>query len=381
MATQKLFYENVYQTTFTAQVRSCTPGKHGYDVVLDQTCFYPEGGGQPWDTGTLNGVRVTEVHERGGEVVHCCEAPLEGDVTGCVDWDRRFDLMQQHSGEHIVSGLIHARYGYENVGFHMGAQTITIDLSGPMDETALREIEAAANAYLWKNIPVEISWPDPEALAQIPYRSKKELTGAVRIVTFPGADCCACCGLHVTRTGEIGLIKLLSCQKFHDGVRIEMLSGGRALAYCSQVMEQNTQVSRFLSAKPLATAAAVERLQQEAAAAAYRLVGVENQLFTQVAAQYAGQPRVLHITEALSGDALRRLTVAIARQSGGVVAVCAGADDAGYQYCLSGEAPALRTLVQAWNTALHGRGGGKGGFAQGSVQARKDEIAAFWAKG
>ena len=349
--------------------------------MLDQTCFYPEGGGQPWDTGTLNGVRVTEVHERGGEVVHCCEAPLEGDVTGCVDWDRRFDLMQQHSGEHIVSGLIHARYGYENVGFHMGAQTITIDLSGPMDETALREIEAAANAYLWKNIPVGISWPDPEALAQIPYRSKKELTGAVRIVTFPGADCCACCGLHVTRTGEIGLIKLLSCQKFHDGVRIEMLSGGRALAYCSQVMEQNTQVSRFLSAKPLATAAAVERLQQEAAAAAYRLVGVENQLFTQVAAQYAGQPRVLHITEALSGDALRRLTAAIARQSGGVVAVCAGADDAGYQYCLSGEDPALRPLVQAWNTALRGRGGGKGGFAQGSVQARRDEIAAFWAKG
>ena len=225
MATEKLYYQDAHQAAFEARVVSCQPGKHGYDVVLDRTCFYPEGGGQPGDTGVLSGVRVTDTHERGGEIVHFCEQPLsEGQsVEGRIDYARRFEFMQLHSGEHILSGVIHRRFGYENVGFHMGADFVTIDFSGLLTQEDLSAVEAEANEWVWKNVPIEITYPDAEALKAIPYRSKKELTGQVRIVTIPGADICACCGTHVSSTGEIGLIKIFSCVKFHDGVRLEIL--------------------------------------------------------------------------------------------------------------------------------------------------------------
>ena len=211
MATEKLYYQDAHQAQFQATVLSCRPGKHGYDVVLDRTCFYPEGGGQPGDTGVLSGVRVTDTHEAGGEIVHYCEAPLaEGQtVEGTIDYERRFEFMQLHTGEHILSGVIHRRFGYENVGFHMGADFVTIDLSGMLTPEQVQSVEAEANEWIWKNVPVEVSYPDPEALKTIPYRSKKELTGQVRIVTIPGADICACCGTHVSNTGEIGLLRLV----------------------------------------------------------------------------------------------------------------------------------------------------------------------------
>ncbi|MFR4034950.1 MAG: alanyl-tRNA editing protein [Oscillospiraceae bacterium] len=230
MATEKLYYQDAHQAAFEARVVSCQPGKHGYDVVLDRTCFYPEGGGQPGDTGFLSGVRVTDTHERGGEIVHFCEQPLAVGqiVEGQIDYGRRFEFMQLHSGEHILSGVIHRRFGYENVGFHMGADFVTIDFSGMLTQEDLSAVEAEANEWVWKNVPIEITYPDAEALKTIPYRSKKELTGQVRIVTIPGADICACCGTHVSSTGEIGLIKIFSCVKFHDGVRLELSADGAA---------------------------------------------------------------------------------------------------------------------------------------------------------
>ena len=380
MATEKLFYIDPYQTEFTAQVLRCEPGKHGYDVVLDRTCFYPEGGGQPWDTGVLGGVRVVEVHERSGEIVHCCLGPIQGEVRGCIDWARRFDFMQQHSGEHIVSGIIHGKYGYENVGFHLGAETVTIDVGGELNNAQLQEIEQLANAYLWSDTAANISWPDPETLETISYRSKKALSGDVRIVTFPGADCCACCGTHVRRSGEIGLVKFLSWQKFRDGMRVEMVCGKRALDYCSAVLAQNTQVSQLLSAKPLATAAAVAHLKSEHEAAAYRLTGLENQLFAGIAEVYTGASRVLHFEPGLSADSIRRLAVAIMDCSPGLVAVCSGADGEGYKYCLGQVDGDLRALTKDWNQSLNGRGGGKAFFSQGSVNASRSQIEAFWNK-
>lgn len=227
MTTERLYYQDSHLREFDAQVLACAPGKHGFDVVLDRTAFYPEGGGQPGDTGTLGGVPVTDTHERDGEIVHYCEQPLTpgAHVRGVLNWQRRFDLMQQHSGEHLVSGIIHRRFGYDNVGFHMGAEMITIDLSGLLTPEQLREVEREANEAVCRNLPVEITYPDAETLRTIPYRSKKELTGEVRIVTFPGVDICACCGTHVKATGEIGLIKIFTCEKFHEGVRLEMLCG------------------------------------------------------------------------------------------------------------------------------------------------------------
>ena len=201
MSTEKLFYSDPHLKSFTATVLSCRPGKHGWDVELDRTAFYPEGGGQPGDRGTLGGVTVTDTHEQGGCILHYCDGPLEegSTVEGSLDWQWRFDLMQQHSGEHMVSGLVHARFGYSNVGFHMGKDAVTIDFDGLISPEQLTEIEHAVNGLVWQNLPVNVLWPDAEGLKQLPYRSKKELTGDVRIVRFPGIDLCACCECNCTK--------------------------------------------------------------------------------------------------------------------------------------------------------------------------------------
>ena len=381
MATQKLYYLDAHQKTFTAAVLSCVPGKHGYDVVLDRTCFYPEGGGQPGDTGSLSGVRVTDTHERGDEIVHFCDAPLAvGEtVEGAIDYDRRFSFMQLHSGEHILSGIVHRRFGYENVGFHMGTDFVTIDFSGMLGPDDLAAVEAEANEWIWKNIPIRITWPSPDELAAIPYRSKKELTGQVRIVTIPEVDICACCGTHVSNTGEIGFVKIFSCVKFHDGVRLEILCGRRALQYMSALVEQNRRVSGLLSAKPLQTADAAARLLETEAALKLRAAQLEEQVFAQKAQALAGVGNVLLFEPPMTPDSVRRLTDLVMTACGGRAAVFAGSDAEGYKYAIGEADGDLRQLVRELNAELHGRGGGKPFFAQGSVAASRAGIEAFFA--
>ena len=233
METEKLYYVDQFIQEFPATVLSCEAGKNGYQVVLDCTAFYPEGGGQPADHGTLGSVHVTDVHEKDGVIFHTCDGPVEiGQmVNGRIDWARRFDHMQQHSGEHIISGILCADYHCDNVGFHLGAETVTIDYNADISWEQALDAERKANEVIWADQEVEIAYPDSEELAFIDYRSKKELTGQVRIVTFPEADCCACCGTHVARAGQVGLIKVLSCQKFREGVRLEIICGKRTLDY------------------------------------------------------------------------------------------------------------------------------------------------------
>ena len=379
MTVERLYYQDSHLQIFSAAVTGCRPGKYGWDVTLDRTAFYPEGGGQPGDQGMLGGVAVTDTHEVGGEVIHFCDRPLEvgAVVEGRIDWARRFSLMQQHSGEHILSGLIHAAYGYDNVGFHMGRDAVTIDFNGMLDEAQLASLERQANRVIWQDQAVEVFWPTPEELARLPYCSKKALEGPVRLVRFPGADLCACCGTHVKRTGEIGLVKLLSCQKFHQGVRIEMLAGGRAMEYLTQVHDQNRQISGLLSAKPLETAAAAARLQQELAGSKFRAGQLEDQLFAQRAEGLRGAGDVLLFEENLRPDSLRRLTDAILGTCGGRCAVFSGTAE-GFQYAIGQKDGDLRAFVKEMNAALNGRGGGKPGFVQGSVRASREEIARFF---
>ena len=378
--TEKLYEQDAFLTQFEGKVLSCEKGKKGFDIVLDRTAFYPEGGGQPWDTGTLGDVKVLEVHSRDGEIVHTCDRPLESGstVTGSIDWDRRFDLMQQHSGEHIVSGLAHALWGCENVGFHMGAEVITIDLSLPLDQDQLTQLETEANRYIYLDVPVDIAYPSREELEHIPYRSKKELTGQVRIVTFPGADCCACCGTHVRSAGQVGLVKLLTMQKFREGVRIELVCGGRALRYLSRVLEQNARVSHLLSAKVFETGAAAERLLRENEALKSRLTSLEEGRFAALAGQYAGAGDVVLFEDGLSSDSLRRLCDAVLHSCGGRCACFSGEDGAGYKYAVGQAGGDLRDFVKELNRALSGRGGGKPDFVQGGVQATRREIEAFF---
>lgn len=386
--TEKLYYADVYCKSFQAVVEECRERKTGYEIILDRSAFYPEGGGQPGDKGvlklTVDGqnreIAVTDTHEKEGEILHVTEERLEPGtaVTGEIDWRYRFDLMQNHSGEHIVSGLIHEKFGYHNVGFHMGADVITVDLDGEFTAEDMQEFERKANEIIWRDEPVEIALYDEEAAKSVSYRSKKELHGQVRIVTFPGADVCACCGTHVTHTGEIGLIKLISLQKFKGGVRMEMLSGRRAYEYICCVCEQNHQISVALSAKPKETAEAVHRLKETAAADSFRLTAMENALFEQKAAGLKNAGNVLLFEEDLSPDSVRKLTVAVMEQCGGRCGVFSGDDEHGYKYAIGEKDGDLRTFVKEMNAALNGRGGGKPFFAQGSVSAPREKIAAYF---
>lgn len=381
MMTKKLFYDNAYLTTCTATVLECRSGKKGYEIVLNQTVFYPEGGGQPGDIGYLNTIPVKDTHEKDGLILHYTDEAIEvgTQVTATINWDYRFDLMQQHSGEHMVSGVIHRRWGYENVGFHMGADMITIDLSGELTMDDLAEVEQEVNMAVWKNSPVKVWYPSADELPSIPYRSKKELTGEVRIVEFPEIDICACCGMHVAQTGEIGFVKIFSCEKFRTGVRVEMLCGKRALAYLSAIQEQNRGISRMLSAKPMKTADAVQSMQTELNEKRQRIYALEETVFAAKAEEYKDAGDVLVFMDGLTPDGVRRACDLIQNSCGGRAAVFSGSDESGYKYAIGLPGGDLRSFVKEMNATLNGRGGGKPFFVQGSVQADREAIEKYYA--
>jgi len=383
METEKLYYHDPYLREFTATVLACEEAKGGFKVVLDRTAFYPEGGGQPADHGQLGGVAVTDVHEKEGVIFHTCDAPVEigATVPGEIDWERRFDHMQQHSGEHILSGILCADYHCDNVGFHMGADTVTIDYNTDISWEQAIAAEEKANGTIWADTAVDIRYPSPEELEALDYRSKKELTGQVRIVAFPGADCCACCGTHVVRAGEVGLIKVLSVQKFREGVRMEILCGARALRYLSAVYDAARATGQRLSVKPTDTHAAVERLEEELGALKMRAAALEEQVFASIAAQQADKGDVVLFQEAMKPDSVRKLADAVGKQCGGLAAVFAGPDGGKFNYALiRGDGADISAMVKDMNKALNGRGGGRNGFAQGSVQCGRTDIEAFFGK-
>lgn len=381
METRRLYYENCHLFEFTARVLGCTQEDAAYQVVLDATAFYPEGGGQAWDLGTLGDARVLAVREKDGVIFHQCDKPLEAGtaVRGLVDRERRLDLAQQHSGEHIVSGLLHSRFGYHNVGFHVGAQVMEVDFDGPLTPEDIAWVEWEANRAVWRDLPVKCWYPTPEELPHVPYRSKKALPWPVRVVRIGDVDSCACCGVHVAATGEIGVIKILTCVKFHQGVRLEMVCGGRALEHIGAVYAQNRQVSQLLSAKMLETGDAARRLKDALAAEKFRAAGLEKRLFQAIAKGYAGEALAVHFEPELSGGSLRELAQAIQAQGAGLTAVFSGGDG-NYSFCLLGQEAVVTPLNRAMTQALHGRGGGRQGACQGSLAATKQEILDFFAR-
>ncbi len=377
--TEKLYYQDSFIQTFTATVTACTQEKKTWAVTLDRTAFYPEGGGQPADHGSLGNAAVTDTREKDGEIIHFCDKPLTvGDtVEGIIDFARRFDFMQQHSGEHIVSGILCGKFHCDNVGFHIGHELVTIDFNAELSTEDVERVEKLANQYIWEDHPIQISYPSSTELENLEYRSKKALSGQVRIVTWPGADCCACCGTHMRTSGQVGIVKLISCQKFKDGVRIEMAAGNRALRWMNTVAAQNTKVSQLLSAKPDATAAAVERLQKELYTLRGRVSELEERDFACLAEEYAGKGDVLLFQGTMAAESLRKLCGTVQEKCGGRCAVFAG-EDGVYQYAISQPGGDLRTFVKEVNAALQGRGGGKPEFVQGSVQASKKAIREYF---
>ena len=382
MQTQAIYYEDGYRSRFTATVLSCEVREKNYAVTLDATAFYPEGGGQAGDTGTLGNVRVLDTQEEGETVVHLCDGPLNvgEQVEGVIDFERRFDLMQQHTGEHMLSGLIHRRYGYHNKGYHVGGDFVTVDFDGVIPQEDLPSLEAELNAGIWRNVPVKCWVPSPEELPSVFYRTKRALPWPVRIVEVPGFDSCACCGIHVASTGAVGVIKILSIMGFRGGSRLEMVSGRRAWQALNDGFEQNRQVSQAFSVPMTQTGEGARKMNDTLSQLKYRLQQLQRQRIAQVAQSYAGKGNVLCFADDLDPVLVRELADAIAQTCGGIAAVFSGTDGEGYNCCLVTREGDLRPLGKAMNAALSGRGGGKPVCHQGKVAATREEIEGFFAE-
>ncbi|MBQ4289168.1 MAG: alanyl-tRNA editing protein [Clostridia bacterium] len=378
--TIKLYESDPLLRIFDATVLSCTEKNDHYLIELDQTAFYPEGGGQPADNGRIDGAEVFDVHEKNGIIYHYSRTPIElgKTVSGKVDGLRRDDLTQQHSGEHVLSGLIHKRYGYDNVGFHMGALFTEIDFSGRIPEEDIMLLEDMANRYIQEDHEVVINVYPSFSEVPFDYRSKKEIHGEIRIVEFPGADTCACCGTHVRRTGEIGLVKIVSSANLREGTRLEIICGERARRYLGQIFDRNHSISALLSAKMLETDEAVKRLLSERDMLKERVKELSRLHFESIASGYSGDEDALLFMDGLDSDSIRELCVMVMEKTSGLVSVFSGNDESGYRYAIGKTGSDIRAMVKAFNAALSGRGGGRDPFfCQGSVSSDRDSITAY----
>lgn len=377
--TEKLYELDSYMHSFTARVEECVAHENGYAVRLDRTAFFPEGGGQSADTGVLGGVAVSDVQIIDGEIWHYVTAPLTvGDtVEGVLDWDTRFSRMQHHTAEHIVCSIAHRWHGFSNVGFHLGSEDVTLDLSGELTREQINAIEDEANRVVWSNVAVTATIPSAEELATITYRSKKELDGDVRLVTIDGVDCCACCAPHVARTGEIGIIKLLDFIRYKGGVRIHLLCGQAALEDYRARYTQSAEISSKLSVKQNDLTPAVDRLIAERDGYKLSLREANRRLAdSMVAAVESTDAPVYFIGSDWDTDTMRRMVNGLTERCRGLCAVYSGADGA-YTYVMGGT-ETLKESAAEMNAALVGRGGGDHRQVQGRVQATAAEIAAYW---
>lgn len=367
--TRRLFDEDAYLSHFCATVLSCTPDSERFAVLLDATAFFPEMGGQTADGGTLGGVNVLDVRERDGDIIHYTAAPLAvgSRVEGIIEFDTRFEKMQCHTAEHIVSGIIHTLYGYDNVGFHLGRECVTFDTSAPLTREQLCEVERLANEAVYRNLAVTATYPDPQTLGTLSYRAKLDLTENVRIVTIGDVDACACCAPHVRSTGEIGHIRLYEFEKHKSGVRIRLLAGRRALVEDQRTFLENYRVATALSVKQHETADAVDHLCTELAHTRYLLRESEIRRLSERAATVT--PTSENMTFDLGDapvDAVRAFSNELAPRIKGILALLYGSEG-DKKIILSSDTVDLRAVLPALREALALRGGGSPRMVQGSV--------------
>lgn len=377
--TKRLYDEDSHRKEFKAKVLEVIREEDEVCLVLDQTVFFPEGGGQRSDIGRIGGEEVIDVQEKGGVIYHKIKGDTsfaKGDeVNGEIDWDYRFFNMQQHSGEHIVSGLICGKFGYDNVGFHVGSEAVTMDFNGVVTEEELRQIEWEANLAVAKNIEIITEYPSKDELAAMSYRSKKEIEGDIRIVTVPGYDRCACCAPHVHKTGEIGMIKLLSVNKYKSGVRIFMLCGMRALEYTLLLEKQVNEISVLLSAKQNQVAEAVKRLKEENSSLKGVIMNQSQKLIACKANEIPdGTEHVCFMEKGLDGNGVRQLANAALAKITGVSAVFSESEEGVFQYVVTSKAEDCREIGKELNAALNGRGGGSATMVQGSLKGSMESI-------
>lgn len=407
METKKLFDDDPYAVQFEAIVLAAGESnarkakeltKNGgqgkiIEVILDQTLFFPEEGGQTPDQGDLGGFPVVDVQLDSDVIRHFVRIPaedtsIEGNsalelflpgqaVTGRIDFEHRFSNMQNHSGEHILSGLVHGRFGYDNVGFHLSDNTVTLDFNGPLSDQDLKWLENAANRVVWDNREIRAWYPDPRELETVDYRSKKEIDGPLRLVEIPGVDVCACCAPHVGKTGEIGMIKIIRTLRERGGIRLTILCGSRALSYVQTLQRAAEDVSHLTNLPREDIAAGVTRLLEDNERLRRREAQLEA-MFTRAlaAAVPAGQEDVFLFTDDIGNLAQRRLVNDLCAAHPGYCGVFVGTDEDGYRYILG--AGTAKKDARVLNACLHkscgARGGGKPAMVQGSVKAMETPI-------
>ena len=378
--TEKLYYSDGHLSRFTAHVTSCEREDGAWAVKLDRSAFFPGGGGQGADEGVLSDMKLLGLREEGEDIVHLTPAPLEPGalVEGRINWPLRFARMQGHSGEHILSGTVHRLFGYDNVGFHMGEEAITIDFSGELSREDLSRAELEANRAIWRDVPVRTLLPTPGELAAMDYRSKKELTGQVRIVKIEGVDLCACCAPHVSHSGEVGLLKIIDSMRHRGGTRLTLLCGEAAMLDYDALHENNAAVSAALSAKRLETGAAVARVMAEQEERRAELTKLKRELLQLKSAALRPTEGSICIFESdIDMITLRELVNAGAELAGKVCAGFAGTDG-DYKYIIGSHTLPLRSMSREINTAIDGRGGGSDTMIQGTSRARREDIERYF---
>ena len=383
---KKLFYIDTHILDFSATVTECRPDEKGRGLwlVLDQTAFFPEEGGQAADKGTINNLEVLDVQIKKEIISHLI--PATSDITvgstiqGHVDWEQRFDFMQQHSGEHIISGLLHSHFGFRNVGFHLGQTEVTLDFDQAISMEMLRQIESEANMIVWKNLPVKAYFPEKEVLNTMQYRSKIEIEGDVRIVDIPGVDVCACCAPHVERTGEIGMIKITNVQSHRGGVRINILCGGRALNDYTFRQDTVSAMSALLSSKPEKLVDNTKRVMDETISWKQKADALAIQLLDQQLASLPDpedQPSPVLFIDLNNPIAVRNAVNSLCEKYTGYCAIFTGNDQNGYQFIIGSSTKDCRQLAADMRTKLGAKCGGSAPMIQGSVQASRLQLEVF----
>ena len=380
--TRKLYYEDAYKTEFSALVVSADAG----DVVLDRTAFFPEEGGQSSDIGELGGFRVADVKIKDGEIHHLledCTVSFEKgtEISGRIDWRHRFSNMQQHSGEHIFSGLVHSTYGFDNVGFHLSDNEVTLDFNGVIGPDGIREIERRANEIITRNIPSEIRFLSGEEAKTAEYRSKIDLDDEIRVVTYPGVDACACCAPHVALTGEIGCLKVVGLQNYKGGIRVSILCGMRAMEVFFHDRDILEKTANYLSNSTdevyhLVVKARTELAETKAALAdaAKKLVQVKIDQIPE------GDGDALIFEESLDAGAMRSAVNSLVQKKNGLCGVFVGSDRDGYRYAIGKQGGDARIVNNELREKFGARGGGKPEMVQGSVTASRADIEALFGK-
>ena len=375
--TERLYLVDSHLFENECTVLSCAPGKEGFDVIVDRTVFFPNKGGQPCDTGVLGGVRVVDVREVGEDLVLRTEGPLPAGavVTGHIDEGRRLDIMEQHTGEHVLSWCAYKLFDAVNVGFHCALTYATLDLDKPLTPEQVMEMEDMANGLVRRNLPVTAAiYESEEALQGVPLRKHAEgLVAPIRVVSIRDADSCTCCAPHVRSTGEIGVIKIVSAVAYKGGMRMTFLCGGRALKQFQKLQGTVDAIARKFSTAGDEVLSAVEKQEAELKAIKKEkadLTGrLEEYLTAELKAQaedVKGKKLLVRLTDT-DPKRLRPLALATLPEKGLTLLLTDKNGQLSYVLCANGLKLDMGELIPAVNLALGGRGGGRGTLAQGSA--------------